>query len=1284
MTKRTRQPVAHPELGLPEVRKNWQTEGLFSDHYLRARIQQNAWWPTDDQTRPVWRFCKELYEKRYIACARNNEAFTRQELLDKVLERLGFAFTDNLTLPETQQDLEPDYLLYASPGDKERVLAESKITRYRASVALLEAKKLKHPLSQLSRHQQRYPHQQIRDYLAEAEILSWGILTNGNEWRLYCRDAKPSQFFALNLEWAILSLDNFKYFFALFGPQAFVREASGRCRLDAVRESALTAQSELEDDLRRRVFGIVEILANGFRDWPENRITDTDLPCLYRVCLILLYRLLFILYAEGRQLLPVEPKSRRYYKDLSLARLVTPLKAFLDFDSRTRTRLCEDVLELCHLINGSEPRKNAEYSVPLYNGGLFDPARSPELERWRVSDAVLAEVLRGLMFSPLPEPRQPSLPVETVDYADLRVQQLGSIYEGLLEHHFVREGERLALRSDRAERKATGTYYTPDYIVKYIVENTVGPLLAEIAEREPVKAALAAGGKDNSFADAVIELNLCDPAMGSGHFLVEVTTYLAEQLVYHPTTKLQAEFTKGESQEEAEIAYWRRRVVESCIYGVDLNPLAVELAKLSLWLTTIATDQPLNFLDHHLRCGNSLVGARLDQLGHLPDGKRGAVVDDRQLRLGFGPDFAHALGATIRQIQKIESESSRDVAIVKDKEKRWQTRILPRLAPYREVADLWVDTFFGQPLTEEEYFAKAREILPTVELAEDTIQEPAARYRSRKPVKTHFHWELEFPEVFFREDGTPRGNPGFDAVVGNPPYVDIKALDEPMVRYLFRVYSASHQRVNIFAGFLERELQILRAGNAYVGAIIPSSFLTQVSYAALRQQVLQQCWLSAAVRLPNEQFGGTAGDVKVDTCIIIVQKQQPAAGSTTRGLVYQGFARITEICSSTASTVLSVPQSRWLAREGAVITLGDDSCDELLARMRRSSALLEDLCEFCLGLTPYDKYVGHTPEQIVGKVFHAKAQEDQTCRKLLLSGDVKRFAVEWNGQEWIRYGDWLAAPRQERFFTEERVLVQQIIDWTSLRIQAGWTVEALFNTQNQFSLLARPGTDLRYILAVLNSKLMSFYHRRVFLDVGRQRFQKILIKDAKTFPIPRVRFTTATAKRQRLAAAGQRLCADAVANGPDGPALEFVDAELAADRTDVVHDLLASLAEGMIEMNREKRATAKQFLTDLMDFHGIAAHSLKPKTRLNEFWALEASDLFAHLKANARILAAAGVRLNESDEDKIRTRFQSARERLVPLEARIAPTDRLIDQVVYRLYGLTEDEVRLVEAPGRT
>jgi len=338
---------SHPELGLPEVRKLWQTEGLFSDHYLKRRIAGNDWWPSDAETRPIFEFCKALYEKRAFALQRyDNEMGVRQEFIDKILGKLGFAWSDNLRLPETQQDLEPDYLLYANEEEKEALLGKNISQRYRGAIGILEAKRFGHPLSQVSRHQQRYPHQQIRHYLDEAQSFSWGVLTNGSEWRLYCSHTKPSHFFAINFELAIQSLANFKFFVALFSPAAFVRDAQNKCRLDFLREGALAAQSELEEDLRKRVFTLIEILANGFAERAENKITDPDLPRLYENCLIFLYRLLFILYAEGRSLLPVEPRSRKYYKELSLARLINPLRNFSEYDSRNRVRHYEDIHEL--------------------------------------------------------------------------------------------------------------------------------------------------------------------------------------------------------------------------------------------------------------------------------------------------------------------------------------------------------------------------------------------------------------------------------------------------------------------------------------------------------------------------------------------------------------------------------------------------------------------------------------------------------------------------------------------------------------------------------------------------------------------------------------------------------------------------------------------------------------------------------------------------------------------------------------------------------------------------
>ena len=346
--------------------------------------------------------------------------------------------------------------------------------------------------------------------------------------------------------------------------------------------------------------------------------------------------------------------------------------------------------------------------------------------------------------------------------------------------------------------------------------------------------------------------------------------------------------------------------------------------------------------------------------------------------------------------------------------------------------------------------------------------------------KRFFHWELEFPEVFFAP-GKPGGrdvqlspNGGFDAVVGNPPYSDIKGLEEIFTHYLFNDYKFMELRINIFAAFIERSLHSSLSPIGLLGFIIPTAFLTQVSYSSLRKQILQHYSLREIIRLPNEIFGDSAGEVKVDTCLVVVDKSQDGSNLAISVLIYEGFVRNEIIGPDTAIQAFAIEQNNWMGQEETAFTLVPPKESALLRKLEGVSSPLEEHCEFCLGITPYDKYRGHTSEQIKNKVFHANARLDDTYKRLLVSGDVGRYTVTWNGEEWVRYGNWLAAPREQRFFTEERILIQQIIDWSSLRILAGWTDEELYNTQNQFNLLAHDSTNLKYILAILNSTSITY------------------------------------------------------------------------------------------------------------------------------------------------------------------------------------------------------------------
>ena len=278
--------------------------------------------------------------------------------------------------------------------------------------------------------------------------------------------------------------------------------------------------------------------------------------------------------------------------------------------------------------------------------------------------------------------------------------------------------------------------------------------------------------------------------------------------------------------------------------------------------------------------------------------------------------------------------------------------------------------------------------------------------------------------------------------------------------------------------------------------------MTQESYKPLRNLLLSKSRIDSVVRLPNESFGGSAGEVKVDTIILSFTESTGATPSEVEILVYEGFERISEISSLNTSNYFFIKQSIWNEDENFIFRINaTSSISSLVARIESQTVKLVDCAEFCLGLTPYDKYKGHTPEQIENRVFHSSWKKDETYRKLLAGNDVERYFIHWSGEEWISYGKWLGAPREDRFFKTKRILVKQIIDWTAKRIWAAITEEELYNTQNSFNLIARSGYYPEYLIALINSTLMSFYHRKKFLEEYKDRFQKILIKDCKEFPI---------------------------------------------------------------------------------------------------------------------------------------------------------------------------------------
>lgn len=865
----------------------WECKGVFSSNYLKRHFLARS------EYVPSRKECRELYEKvrarwleSFPALGKRNEAYNRNKFLEPTLADLGWSYMPEEQLPACPTSKKPDYCLFPDEETEHKVAAGDSGDIFRASSSVFEAKKWGHPLDQVSDVETPgwFPSQQIQDYLRHAKdntgrFFDWAILSNGNQWRLYCEQATADSYFSFHLVQGnvFCPLEEFPLFVALFGSQAFSRDENGKCLLDEIRLETLTHQEQLEFNLRKRVFNVLEELADGFYFNPDNQTDESHLDLVYEASLTFLYRLLFILYAESRGLLPVglgTGANKEYREKYSLVRLVSKLRDRLNYSSDALYDLYEDLLRLFHVIDGSRAEQNKVLDVTRYNGGLFDPVKHPDIEQWRVGNKTLGDVLRQLIFAQPPARGRAVQQViytgETVDFGALEVRQLGDIYEGLLGGHLaVRDGKRLELVGDDGQNHQGGVFYTPDWVVRYLVRETLQPLVDRIHDSREVRAARAAESmeekQNDSFALGVLNLNIVDPAMGSGHFLVRATEWLAEQIVYHATTRIKTEqivangtskrtredidasgrlpVSPGVSQEQAEIAYWRRRVVESCIFGVDVNPQAVELAKLSLWLTCIAMDEPLSFLDHHLQEGNSLIYATPEECHRLP----GASLDEHeQTTVNIGDTLTKTLSEAIEAELSIEAQASTRLEVVKAKEERWK-QVQGKMRRFLDLLDLWIAaadglTAYGEPFNEYDYavlalFMLSPDKLSTkqMERAKKTQVELATQLLDNRELNP-FHWRLRFPSVFYEVDGAlkAQGSCGFDAVLGNPPYVSTHTSSEETWRHVLG-WRAGYLD-DLYVHFTDLGLDLLKDGGMF-GFIVSDTFFTLASKERMREKL---------------------------------------------------------------------------------------------------------------------------------------------------------------------------------------------------------------------------------------------------------------------------------------------------------------------------------------------------------------------------------------------------------------------------------------------------------------
>ena len=680
----------------------------------------------------------------------------------------------------------------------------------------------------------------------------WVACFNGRSLRLCdARRTYARAFVDFDLEMVAGAPASFALFWGLLRPEA-LGDLTRRITVESSRHGVAVCAS-LRDGVREALALLLQALLNTGRKDPCRLASAVERDAVFEQALTIIYRMLFLLFAESRGLVPVwHPVYRASYT-------IEALRTQAERPGH-RHGLWEAFQALSRLAHSG--CHAGTLRVTPFNGRLFAPVRTPLAERRGLDDDMVGNALVALTTNPGASGR------ERISFRDLGVEQLGAVYESVLDYepviaraphvssaggHGCATAISVTLAARRTRRKASGTFYTPQSMTDYLVRQTLHRLVT------------------GATAEDILSLRVLDPAMGSGAFLVSACRFLAsayEQAVVRERGWLAADIT------EADRAGFRRLVARRCLYGVDLNPMAVQVARLSLWLATLAADRPLTFLDHHLAVGDSLLGASLDDLARQPPGAGRRPGCSSTLPLFGGSDVGSALERVLpvrNQLERVEDDTAQ---AVHDKEQLlaglWSAS--SPLVPLKRAADLWCACWFwgaaAPPAPDEREYA---DLLAAVVNGESALPPRFVEHRLSHACRVaesrrFFHWTLEFPEVFFDGDGRPRPNGGFDAIVGNPPWEvlrgdsgpddqreDRRAFTAQVTRFarVSGVYSScNHGHANQYQLFVERSLRLVRRGGR-VGLVVPWGLASDHGCASLRRLLFEECNTDRLVGLEN-------------------------------------------------------------------------------------------------------------------------------------------------------------------------------------------------------------------------------------------------------------------------------------------------------------------------------------------------------------------------------------------------------------------------------------------------
>ena len=1301
---------------------------LFSQHYLEYRLQECLEWQLDINS--DFEKLNKLYLSKKAILPTLNEAQTEDVFIKPVLEILGFKNIPQVVTRGKGRAERPDYALFANEEERDTAytLQNNETAFYERVLVIAEAKYWERPLSKVSANDKRdifkneNPSFQISSYLTGTNV-DWGILTNGREWRLYYRQASSTatEFYPIDLVELLESADieKFKYFWLFFRSAAFEKDNYNKNFLERVREGSTTYATQVGNELKKLVFEqIFPDLAGGFVADAMRRGKTVESKQVYAATLSFLYKLLFLLYAEARNLLPITAA----YRDYSLIKITQEIAESIDKEktwSQTSTKIYKSLLGLFEIVDRGDPA----LEVPRYNGGLFhfdfhevgDEKDYPDnyfLSQYQLSDAVLVSALDKLArFEQLP-----------IDYSFLGVRQLGSIYEGLLEYRVVIEDEssgKAHLENDKGERKATGSYYTPDYIVKYIVSHTLKPILEErkqrfadlmtqitqlhekfqdgrlgIQSRNGLQKDLQR--LERKAQNTLLDIKICDPAMGSGHFLVEAVDYFTDELItilneypeHNPVLEMlkqTRESILGNLQQQGitidvnkleDTQLLQRVVMKRCIYGVDLNPMAVELAKVSLWLHSFTIGAPLSFLDHHLRCGNSLIGTTAREAE-----AKMQKEESGQLSLLTGPFVGLLLAAEI--MRGVSTLSDATFAEVETSERLFK-EFDQAAKPYKRLLDIYVSKYFG--LKRADHFLRVygtnaiNANSENMNAADSEVYEDARKLFEEKQF---FHWDLEFPEVFIDlENASWKENPGFDAVIGNPPYGDI--LDKKSKDYLITVTGMkTGGRAEIYTNFIVLSTHITKS-YGYQSFIIPNTCLDGFQFSGFRKIITNSTEIVNIVDFRNKNV---FNDADVITMIIVLKKIVD-----TEQLYYLTKYDIWDEDNQTFSLqdmeILINSENPWRSFNAIISKIENAN---ICVKLEPEIATCHDA-----GVDYKWKNVGWQnrgeKSSLSELLFYHGTIKNQQDYQLLKGENINRYSIEYHDNYLIHdFEKYKNSQSVVAVYLDLNIVPTKIISrQTSDSIQASVDYQQFITSKSIHTTIVKNANySAWYIISILNSKLLTYIYRCQTGEKGRT-FAQVKLYDLRPLPIRKISFTTSPENRQAYLENTINLYQQYQINNKSDTILTQIDHHLnqQLSEADVIHDFLAYLAEQMIELNKQKQIEIKGFITWLERFISSPIDNLTNKSKiqnyLGDYYKETQSDNHLTLDELIEILNKNKKKLKidittRKEQEILEKEYQSSLNTLLPIKKQLKQCDWLIDEIVYRLYGLTEEEKAIIQ-----